>query len=123
MLERVRSSLADGDAPGARKIIDKLLAGTPSAQDQAKAELFLAESYLIEQQLDKALAGYRQVADAFPRFAEGEAAAFAAAQMLYERGSRSEAKEALRTYVARYPGGRFGREARDRLDELTAPAP
>src|SRR5581483_9250940 len=121
-LDRARSALADGDAPRARHWLDEALAARPQTRDRAEAELFWAESYLVEQEPDRALAAFRRVADTYARLPEGESAAFAAAQVLFERGHKSEAAEALRAYLERYPNGRFAREARDRIAELpTAP--
>jgi TolA-binding protein len=120
-LDRARSRLADGDAEGARSLIRHALAGRPSTAERAQAQIFVAESYLVESDPDRALTAYAEVARAFPRAAEGEAAAFAAAQLYSERGRHAEAEAALRGYLDRYPDGQFAREARDRLAELRTP--
>ncbi len=117
-LERARAALAQGDAPAARRFAHQALAAAPDAHDRAEAELFLAESHLVEQDSDRAVAAYRKVAASYPNLPEGESAAFAAAQVLSERGEHAGAAEALRAYVARYPEGRFAREANERLAEL-----
>jgi TolA-binding protein len=117
-LDRARAALAAGDAAAARRFAHRAWDAATGAQHRAEAELFLAESYLVDHQPDRAITVYRQIAVSFPRTPEGEAAAFAAAQMLYERGRIDEARAALRDYVARYPDGRFAREATDRLSAL-----
>jgi hypothetical protein len=114
-LDRARSALAGGDAPTARRWIQRALAGEPSQHDRAEAELFAAESYLVEARPARAVEQYRLVAGAYGQLPEGEAAAFAAAQVLSESGSAAQSHEAFRAYLDRYPEGRFAREARDRL--------
>jgi hypothetical protein len=117
-LDRARAALARGDGNEARHYVQRALHGTASARERAEGELFLAESWLIESDADKAVAAYRKVAAAFPSLPEGEAAAFAAAQVLSERGRTGEAAEALKSYLARWPEGRFAREAQERLSAL-----
>jgi hypothetical protein len=112
-LDKARSALADGDAVSARRWIQRALAAATSPRDRAEAEMFTAESYLVERDAARALAQYRRVAARYAQLPEGEAAAFAAAQVLSERGDNS----AFHDYLARYPEGRFAREARDRLKE------
>ena len=121
-LDRARARLADGDAAGARELIRHALTGHPTTAERAQAQIFVAESYLVESDGERALAAYVVVARDFPRAPEGEAAAFAAAQLWSERGQHAEAETALRGYLDRYPDGQFAREARDRLAELRASA-
>jgi TolA-binding protein len=117
-LDRARTALADGDTASARRWARRAFDDAAAPRHRAEAELFLAESYLVDQRPDRAITLYREVALTFPHTAEGEAAAFAAGQVLYERGRVDEARATLRAYVARYPDGRFAREATDRLSAL-----
>jgi hypothetical protein len=116
-LEHARAALAEGNAVEARHWIDRALGTKLSQHDRAEAELFAAESYLVEQDHARAVSQYRKVAERFSQLPEGEAASFAAAQVLSESGSDVESRAALQAYLARYPEGRFAREARDRLKE------
>jgi TolA-binding protein len=118
LLAEARSLLAGGDAREARARIAAALLARPTPRQQAIAELLSADALLVERRRDLALAAYRRVADIYSSFAEGETAAYAAAQLLVERGSTREARAALETYVARYPAGRFVREAREKLATL-----
>ena len=119
-LEHARTALADGDAPLARRFVERALAGARDRHDRAEAELFLAESYLVEHQADRAIDGYRRVARNFAHLPEGETATFALAQVLFEQGDRAGAAVELRRYLEQYPDGRFAPEAHDRLAELPA---
>lgn len=119
LLDHARAALAAGDAAAARRFAHRAFDAAATARRRAEAELFLAESYLVDHDADRAVTVYRQVALSFPRSAEGESAAFAAAEVLYERHRVAEAREALQAYVARYPDGRFAREATDRLAALS----
>jgi tetratricopeptide (TPR) repeat protein len=113
-LDAARAALARGDGSAARAILRR--AQSPSVR--AQAELFRAESWLVDGNADRAIAAYDDVARAFPSSSAGESAAFAAAELLVERGRKDDADRALRRYLAQYPDGRFAREARERLGDL-----
>lgn len=117
-LDHTRAALARGDGAEARRYLQRALRGATSPRERAEAELFLAESWLIESDADRAVDAYRHVAAAFPSLPEGEAAAFAAAQVLSEHGRDAEAARALEAYLASWPDGRFAREAKERLGSI-----
>jgi putative zinc finger protein len=122
-LERAHAALARGDAAGARHWLERLARGHLGRAERAEVELLGAEALLVDGRAGDAVRAYRAVARRHAGSAEGEAASFAAAQLSWEHASRSEARAALLDYLDRYPAGRFAREARDRLDELTAASP
>ena len=113
-LDEARAALARGDGEAARAALGRVSA--PPLR--AETELFRAESYLVDGDADRAIAAYAAVARAFAHSSAGESAAFAAAELLVERGRRADAERALGSYLAQYPEGRFAREARERLADL-----
>jgi hypothetical protein len=121
LLDRARATLAAGEVAQARKLVARALDSAPTARERAQAELFLADAFLVEADADRAVAEYRKVADGWPQLPEGDSAAFAAAQVLLERGRDAEAARALDAYLAHHPDGRFAREARERRDALSTP--
>jgi len=78
----------------------------------------MADSWLVARRPDEALAAYRGVMQRHARTPEGETASFTVGQLLVERGAKGEARAAIEDYLARYPRGRFVREAQERLDQL-----
>jgi hypothetical protein len=121
LLARGRAALAAGDAAAARGFIERALAAGPSDSEAPAAELLQADALLVARRPDEAVAAYRRVARRRARAPEGETAAFAVGQLLFERGSQAEAGAALYDYLARYPQGRFVREARERLAQIQNP--
>jgi hypothetical protein len=121
LLARGRAALATGDARAARGFIDRALAAGPSDSEAPAAELLQADALLVARRPDDAVAAYRRVARRRARAPEGETAAFAVGQLLSERGAQAEAGAALYEYLARYPQGRFVREARERLAQIQNP--
>lgn len=120
-LNAARAALSAGDGPRARARLAAALAAHPTVRERAMASLLMADSYLIESRRDLALAAYRRTQSGFGAYPEGETAEFAAAELLFEKGQRSEAREALEQYLASRPAGRFAREAKDKLALLAAP--
>ena len=59
----------------------------------------------------------------FPTTPQAESALYAVAQLESEHGRPAEARATLQRYLARYPHGRFAKEAADRLARLSPPQP
>jgi len=117
-LTRGRRALSRGDAVGARRLVLPLF--RQSRDLAAEARLLFAESFLVEGRYADAVDAYRVVARDFPRAEQAETSLFAIAQLQSEHGSAAEARAALRTYIGRYPRGRFVHEASDRLNRLSS---
>jgi TolA-binding protein len=81
----------------------------------ASTQLLLADTLLVSRRRDEAIDAYRRVVRRSARFPEAETAEFTIGQLLYERGSATEAASTFERYLDRYPHGRFAREAREHL--------
>lgn len=119
LLKFADKALADGNAVAAREWVRRALASRPTAHERAQADLYQAESLLVERRPLEAVRAFRDIAHANAGRPEGEHAAYMVGEVLFERGERADADAALRGYLARYPGGRFQREAEEKLAELT----
>jgi TolA-binding protein len=115
LLVRSRAALARGDARQARSLAQRAMASDPTQSELATAELLLADTLLVSRRRDEAIDAYRRVVRSSPRWPEAETAEFTIGQLLYERGSATEASAAFEGYLAHYPHGRFAREAREHL--------
>ena len=118
LLARSRAALARGDARQARSLAQRALASAPTEGELATTELLLADTLLVSRRRDEAIDAYRHVVRRSPRSAEAETAEFTIGQLLFERGSTVEANAAFEGYLARYPHGRFAREAREHLARI-----
>jgi ferric-dicitrate binding protein FerR (iron transport regulator) len=112
-LGRARRALARGNAGEARRIVEPLFRLGRDVASEARA--IYAESYLSEGRYEDAIAGYRIVVRDFPSTPQAESALFAIAQLEGEHGRPADARATLQRYLARYPQGRFAKEASDRL--------
>jgi hypothetical protein len=115
LLGVARGELAQGHVDAARRALQGAIAAHPTSRERAAVELLQADALLVEKRPVDAIAEYRGVAGRWAALPEGETAAFARAQLLWERGA-TDATAALEAYLARYPNGRFAREAKEHLD-------
>ncbi|HKU40028.1 MAG TPA: hypothetical protein VJR89_17830, partial [Polyangiales bacterium] len=118
-LELARQSLGRRELPRARSLLDSALTAQLSPKQRAEALSLQAECALVAGDLRGAEAGYTRVAEQFAALPAGENAAFAAARLMADRHSES----GLVRYLARYPQGRFVKEASARLRQLRGAVP
>jgi hypothetical protein len=112
-LGRARRALARGNAGEARRAVEPLFRLGRDVAAEARA--LYAESFLIERRYADAIDGYQVVVRDFPTTPQAESALFAVAQLESEHDQPADARATLQRYLARYPHGRFAREAADRL--------
>jgi hypothetical protein len=120
LLARARAALSEGDSDRSRTLMARARAAGPRASERPSLDLLAADVLLVERRPDEAIAAYRAVTRRYERTPEGETAAFAAGQLLSERGAEAAARAAFDDYLARYPRGRFAREADERIRQLHA---
>jgi ferric-dicitrate binding protein FerR (iron transport regulator) len=119
-LAQARRALARGNAGEARRLVEPIF--HLGREVAVEARVIYAESFLTEGRYTDAVDGYETVVRDFPRASQAESALYAIAQLESEHGRPAAARAGLERYLARYPHGRFAREATDRLAGLTAPA-
>ena len=117
-LTRGRRFLSRGNAIDARRLVLPLF--RQSRELAVEARVLFAESFLVEGRYADAIDAYRLVARDFPRSDQAETSLFTIAQLQCEHAPGPEARGALRTYLTRYPHGRYAREAGERLSRLSS---
>ncbi|MFI5308194.1 MAG: FecR domain-containing protein, partial [Polyangiales bacterium] len=120
LLERARTALAERQVDRASALVEDALRLAPPPPDRAEALTLRAECALVAGKWGNAISGYLQVADSFAELRAGENALFAAARLQQTRGQRAAAARSFERYLARYPSGRFAKEATTHLRELRA---
>ena len=110
---KIREKLRQGSIGTARQLIQQA-----RAQGASEAELSVleAEADLAERRYSSARQRYLRIVETYPNSPQAELSLFAAAQLSH--GSSSI--DLLQRYLARYPNGRFSREAHRLLDTLDA---
>jgi hypothetical protein len=120
LLGEARAQLGARQVARAQQQIDAALALSPKRSLRAEAMSLRAECALVEGDLGGAVDAYLHVAQEFAELPAGENALFAAARLELDRGHGMAAAHVLERYLARYPNGRFIKEATARLHELSA---
>jgi ferric-dicitrate binding protein FerR (iron transport regulator) len=120
LLGEARTQLGARQVARAQQQIDAALALSPSRSLRAEAMSLRAECALVEGDRGAAIDAYLHVAQEFGELPAGENALFAAARLELDRGHGMAAGHVLERYLARYPHGRFIKEATARLRELSA---
>jgi hypothetical protein len=110
-LGRARRQLAEGQVAAARRTLSRLTLARLDRAERAEVGTLLAECAQVAGDLGLAARHYREVAQRYPDLPAGETALFAAARTLARAGRAQQAGELLDRYLARYPDGRFRKEA------------
>jgi hypothetical protein len=120
-LGRARAHLAARRIHEARRAVTAALDARPAPRAEAEARTLLAECAQAEGSHAEAARLYRVVAERHRDLPAGENALFAAARAEARAGQASEARALYRTYLERYPAGRFAGEVEKRLRKPDAP--
>lgn len=113
----IRARLDAGRVAEARALLSAR-GGSSVDEDQAELAILEAETRLREGQSKRALSGYLEVVDRFPKSPQAEEALFAAGQLAVDFKTKPQVIELLERYVTRYPHGNFEAEARALLTRL-----
>jgi hypothetical protein len=117
-LAQARRQIAAGRIAAARSELRQLSRGALEPLQRAELQSLLAECSLVEGKLDDAARAYGEVANRHAGTLTGETALFAQARAELRAGRRDAARARLRSYLARYPNGRFRREALGHLRSI-----
>jgi len=117
LLGYARSLFAAGDAAGARRALDELIAKNPDFKS-ADGHLLYARSLESEGDFEKALAEYATLAEYFP----GAEAAVRYAKLLKRQGRDGQSRQVLEGLLerAKYAPSHYKRAQREWLDEAAA---
>ena len=117
LLGYARSLFAAGDASGARRALDDLIARNPDFKS-ADGHLLYARALESEGDLEKALSEYATLAGYFP----GAEAAVRYAKLLKRQGQEVQARQVLEGLLdrAKYAPSHYRRAQREWLDEAAA---
>lgn len=118
LLSRARAALGQAELSNARALLREAKPLLRGKREQAEALTLEAECALLDRDKQTARKRYEQVAKRFAELPAGENAAFAAAQLAKSANDLAGARKLFTAYVARYPKGRFAREAEAHLSAL-----
>lgn len=120
-LASARAHLAGRRLSKARQAVAAALDTRPARRDEAEARTLLAECAQAEGDHAEAARLYRMVAERYADLPAGENALFAAARAEARAGRAAEAHALHRTYLERYPAGRFAAEVDKQLQRSGTP--
>ncbi len=116
--EKALDILRDGRYQEAAAAYQKFLQDYPGSRYAANAQYWLAETFYVTRDFDRALAEFSRVIEQYPDAAKVPDAMLKLGYIHYELGKWAEARAMLEDIVERYPHTTAARLAGDRLERM-----
>ena len=116
--EKAFNLLTEGRYEQARQAFSQFLAAYPQGNHSGNAQYWLAESYYLSRDFDRALQEFRKVFDQYPGNPKVSRAKLKIGFVHFERGDWVAARRALEGVTRQYPGTAPARLAQQRLAEM-----
>lgn len=117
--EKALDILRDGRYQEAAAAYQKFLQDYPGSRYAANAQYWLAETFYVTRDFDRALQEFSRVIEQYPDAAKVPDAMLKLGYIHYELGKWAEARAMLEDVVKRYPNTTAARLAGDRLERMT----
>jgi len=112
------TKLQEKSATAARLAFEQFLTQYPSHERAADAQFGLAETYVLEEELEDAVTNFARVAQAYPTSERASEALYRAGRISEDRNRRTDARTYYQRVIQRYADSPSARLARERLNRL-----
>jgi tol-pal system protein YbgF len=112
------TKLQEKSATAARLAFEQFLTQYPSHERAADAQFGLAETYVLDEELEDAVTNFARVAQAYPTSERAPEALYRAGRISEDRNRRTDARTYYQRVVQRYADSASARLARERLNRL-----
>ena len=112
------TKLQEKSATAARLAFEQFLTSHPSHALAPDAQYGLAETYVLDQELEDAVTNFVRVAEAYPTSDRAPEALYRAGRISEDRNRRADARTYYQRVIQRYANSDSARLARDRLNRL-----
>ena len=112
------TKLQEKSATAARLAFEQFLTAHPTHELAPDAQFGLAETYVLDKELEDAVTNFVRVAEAYPTSNRAPEALYRAGRISEDRNRRADARTYYQRVVQRYANSDSARLARDRLSRL-----
>jgi tol-pal system protein YbgF len=112
------SKLQEKSATAARLAFEQFLTAHPTHERAPDAQFGLAETYVLDQELEDAVTNFVRVAEAYPTSSRAPEALYRAGRISEDRNRRTDARTYYQRVIQRYADSDSARLARERLNRL-----
>lgn len=112
------TKLQEKSATAARLAFEQFLTSYPTHELAPDAQFGLAETYVLDEELEDAVTNFVRVAEAYPTSSRAAEALYRAGRISEDRNRRADARTYYQRVVQRYANSDSARLARDRLNRL-----